>query len=187
MKNQFNLRECAYRRQVVENDTFMHTINDKIYFYADEEIVAELRHSYLEDVIVDKENNKIVNTYTYKVIKEMTFNSELKRKNKFRLDGNSFVYKGDVYICLDNEDWEIEEYLQYDHDTYKSYCRVLHINGKNIWIEINRSVNKFNEDDKDELDKFFKDNSLCRDGIYADRLLMLSDEKKQILINLLQK
>lgn len=177
---QFTLRN----RQVIENETFSITMNGKINFYVEDRIICTLNNEYLEEVTI--ENNQIKNTYNDTTIENMIFNSELKRKNKYILDGSSFVYKNDIYICLNNEDFSIKEVLQYNHDTYKSYATVLTINGRNIWVAITRQEEKYNERAKAELDVFFKENMLMsHSDLYTDRLLMLSDDKKQQLIELL--
>lgn len=180
----FNIRKCSHNLQVAENGNISIYMNGSVNFYSKGAIVVTLNNRYLEEVTIN--DDKIVNTFKDSVIDEMIFNSELKRKNKYVLDGNSFVYKNDLYICLDNEDYSIKEVLHYNHDTYKSFATVITINGINIWVAITRNEEKYNENAKKDLDNFFKDNGLLGyNCIYSDRLLMLSDDKKNLLIDLL--
>ena len=181
----FTLKQVSYHRQCAEVDKLC-VYPEEFAFYANGQEVARCSFTYLTSVKVY--DNKIINSYGDNVINEFTFNSELKRKNKFVLDGTSFLYKNTLYICLDNEDYEVKEVLHYDQPTYTSYSTVVKINDTFIWTAITRSENKYDEKQKETIEIFFYANNIVRNiqDIRAEYLLLLSDEKKAELIALLQ-
>lgn len=188
MKN-CKIEKINYRVNVISDENKLLYFNDIKFYINDGTILAEIVNSQkLQECQI--KDGKIVKTFGETVIDDLTLNSELKRKNKLKFDGSTFVYKNILYICLDNEDYKISNPIQYDMPEYTSYAEVVTISERSIWCRIDHDMTNYKDlyHDSKAIEEFFKANSLlAHNRVRGNEILSLPKDKRKELIELISK